>query len=211
MMPIKRVIYTYQEVLNITAAAGIPSYANDKNSTDSWFKNVLDALDLKYRIYGLDSTITDVIIAAIIQNLMDVVYGRHASDYVVWHDVPVNSNDVLTLQDALEFFSKIINIINITAPKFIPIFQANKKYSADPVGPLKGKSSSISRFNDTPQDGGDFADDEHTSNITMLESDTEADSGSIVDRLDAAFKNFRSIILEWANDFEDEFFKEEQL
>ena len=57
------------------------------------------------------------------------------------------------------------------------------------------------RFNDTPQDSGDFSDDSHTTNITQSSATTEADSGSIMERLDALYRNWRSILVDWTQEF----------
>ena len=45
----------------------------------------------------------------------------------------------------------------------------------------------------------------------MSTSESEVDSGSIMSRLDELFKNFKPIMLDWSNEFNSLFLKEEQI
>ncbi len=111
-----------------------------------------------------------------------------------------------------EFFpDSLINVLNNTLPRYCPLLQQNEIYSTDPVAPIGSKTTGRTRFNDTPQDEGEYNDEEHASNVSKSISETEVDSGSIMERLNEMFKNFRSIILEWSNEFNQIFLKEEQI
>ncbi len=56
------------------------------------------------------------------------------------------------------------------------------------------KSSSIARFNDTPQNSGDFSDDNHTSNITKTESSSNV--GTMMARLNEIEDNIKQLYLD---------------
>ena len=72
--------------------------------------------------------------------------------------------------------------------------EANKTKLLDDV-----KSSSISRFNDTPQNSGDFSDDQHTSNITTTTSSSNV--GTMMARLNEIEDNIKQLYIDWSNEF----------
>ena len=71
---------------------------------------------------------------------------------------------------------------------------ANKAKLLDDV-----KSSSVARFNDTPQNSGDFSDDQHTSNITTTTSSSNA--GTMMARLNEIEDNIKQLYIDWSNEF----------
>lgn len=66
---------------------------------------------------------------------------------------------------------------------------ANKTKLLDDV-----KSASISRFNDTPQNSGDFSDDNHTSNITTTTNSSNV--GTMMQRLNEIEDNIKQLYLD---------------
>lgn len=71
---------------------------------------------------------------------------------------------------------------------------ANKSKLLDDV-----KSASISRFNDTPQNSGDFSDDNHTSTVTKTENSSNV--GTMMQRLNEIEDNIKQLYLDWSNEF----------
>ena len=61
------------------------------------------------------------------------------------------------------------------------------------------KSSSVARFNDTPQNSGDFSDDQHTSNITTTENSSNV--GTMMQRLKEIEDNIKQLYIDWSNEF----------
>ena len=61
------------------------------------------------------------------------------------------------------------------------------------------RSYSSSRFNDTPQNSGDFSDDQHTSNITTTTSSSNA--GTMMARLNEIEDNIKQLYIDWSNEF----------
>ena len=61
------------------------------------------------------------------------------------------------------------------------------------------KSSSVARFNDTPQNSGDFSDDNHTSTITKTENSSNV--GTMMQRLNEIEDNIKQLYLDWSNEF----------
>ena len=180
----------------------------------TWFTGVLSDEGWTYNHYSLDNNITETELNKLINVLMDEIYNRHHSDYVISFDYPIDENGASSsemFELYAKVFHKLIEVLNLTLPKYYPLFVKAKEYSANPVAPLHSSSVGTTRFNDTPQSYGDFNDDAHATNVSKSTSSSEVDSGSIVERMDAAFKGWRSIILEWTNEFNQLFFKEEQI
>ena len=71
---------------------------------------------------------------------------------------------------------------------------ANKTKLLDDV-----KSASISRFNDTPQNSGDFSDDNHTSTVTKTENSSNV--GTMMARLNEIEDNIKQLYIDWSNEF----------
>lgn len=61
------------------------------------------------------------------------------------------------------------------------------------------KSASISRFNDTPQNSGDFSDDAHTSTVTKTENSSNV--GTMMSRLNEIEDNIKQLYMDWSNEF----------
>ena len=212
IIPKIKAYYTYQELLDAITLedVALPRYPNDSEMSDSWYTSLIGAGDLQIDSYPLSADFTDALLTAIVNYLMSIVYDRHAYDYIAW--IEPSGNDGDDMSDAIyQALVKLINVINLTMPKYVPLLVQNKKYSIDPVAPIGSSTIGRTKFNDTPQNEGEFNDEEHASNVSESSSETKVDSGSIVQRLDELFKNYRSVILEWSNEFNRLFLKEEQL
>ena len=72
--------------------------------------------------------------------------------------------------------------------------EANKTKLLDDV-----KSASISRFNDTPQNSGDFSDDNHTSTVTKTENSSNV--GTMMSRLNEIEDNIKQLYMDWSDEF----------
>lgn len=207
----KKVSYTFQEIIDLIHLTSNPQYPHQANLSSSWFTDLIGAVSLKLYIYNLSSDFSDNDIKAIINQLMTIVYNRHAHDYFYTIIEELEENLIPDQSDFEHAINNVLNIIELTAPKYIPILKQNKIYSTDPIAQIKSKTTGKSRFNDTPQNEGEFNDEEHATNVTESESESFVDSGSIMERLEAMFKGFRSIILEWSNEFNSLFYKEEEI
>lgn len=61
------------------------------------------------------------------------------------------------------------------------------------------KSSSVQKFNDTPQNSGDFYDDAHNSTVTKNEAST--DGGTLLSRLNEVEDNLKRLYEDWSEEF----------
>ena len=210
--PVIRFYYSFQELLDLVIIEDVqmPICPNDMSTSQDWFTKLIEAGNLEFAVYTLSEFFTDSLINNIINALMGIVYNRHANDIICWVDNIENEED--GYEEAMyKALNKIINVINLTLPRYIPLLQQNEYASTDPIAPVSSTSKSKTRFNDTPQNGGDYNNDPHATNVSESENESIVDSASLMERLDQLFKNFRSIILEWSNEFNQLFFKEEQI
>lgn len=96
-----------------------------------------------------------------------------------------------------DYVGPIISWMQSSTQKFSLIIanqEANKDNLLSQI-----KASSTTKFNDTPQDGGDFSDDNHTSTVTSVESGV--DGGTLMSRLNEVENNLKRLYKDWANEF----------
>ena len=211
MYPWEKISYfTFQEVLDLFSSLR-PASPHDKTFADDWFSKILDASDLELAIYGISEFISDDTIKDVIDALMTIVYQRHSEHFIYWEKTLADVYPSLDVAYFGKYIKTLLNIIELTTPKYLPLLQDQEYYSYAPTSPLKSKTTGRTRFNDTPQDEGEYNDEEHASNVSKSISETQVDSGSIMSRLEELFKNFKPIILDWSNEFNSLFLKEEQL
>lgn len=72
--------------------------------------------------------------------------------------------------------------------------EANKTKLLDQI-----KSSSVNRFNDTPQNQGQFEDDSHNTNFTKTENAT--DGATLLARLNEIEDNLKRLYEDWSKEF----------
>lgn len=191
----------------VYGALGFVFAPHSSTMTTSWFTNGLSTKYLKPYVYGLNSTrFTSSVINACVDELMTIVSNRHVNDYVGYIE-----EDTLTLQNTVPFLNKILNVIELTAPKYIPMLKESEIATENLLKGATSSSASDTRFNDTPQDGGDFNNDSHATNVSHTESSGEIEPESMIDHIKKVFDNFESVILMWSNEFNNLFFLEDQL
>lgn len=162
--------------------------------------------------YGLVIEETSTEKMDIFKQLMRMIYARFYHSevcrkplaYPYYPDAQAPSSD-----ERKEVFRSFVILFNLTAPRYIPLLKQYKANESNPIAKISSTSTGKTRFNDTPQDGGEFDDDEHASHITQTEATTETDTGSIVERLDALYKNWREILRDWSSQFKGLFYGEE--
>lgn len=202
--------FTFQEILNIFPGIS-PRFPHDIQTPFDWFTTILEEAGIEPAVFTLSQSFTDELVNEIINALITLVYYRHDEDYfykVISEDY---ETPVLTQNDFIKAIKPLMNVIDLTIPRYAPLLQQNEIYSFDPVAPIGSKTTGKTRFNDTPQNEGDYNNDDHATNVSQSTTETEVDSGSIMSRLEELFKNFKPIMLNWSNEFNQLFLKEEQI
>ena len=100
------------------------------------------------------------------------------------------------------WFNRFMQLMVATFNKYCPILKAYEAKENSLMARLGSESHTISRFNDTPQEGGDFADEDHTTNATTADNETASDYETPINRLREIRDKFENIYNAWARDFD---------
>lgn len=178
-----------------------------------YFLNAIAGLGLTLRYVGIKlngSVIKQADVTKYIQDVVDVVFDRQHENYM-YH---INEDRDLTEDDIKKALNKFLNVMNLTMPKYIPIlYQYDHNYE-DLLRKVESESESFSRFNDTPQneqDEVDYNTDDYATTMGRNKNVSKVDSNSIPLKLKELQENYKSIVLEWSNEFDMIFIDEYQL
>lgn len=106
------------------------------------------------------------------------------------------------------FIAKLLMILEMTSPRYLKLLEVYETTKNQLLDPVNITSGGITRFNDTPQDEGDFANDEHTTNLTEDSRTTSNDLDTKMGRIREIEKDYNNLILNWSNEFESLFIEE---
>ena len=216
--------FTFKDVLDAYIVtyerSNVPSYPNEKITQQGWFRTLLSDLNIELNYIGIKAngtTIKQADIQGFIDGLFNIIYARHAYDYIYKDLLACDERAedyIFTTDKFIKAFTPIINCLQLTMPKYIPIlFQYVEKYEV-PLDKIESISEAFNRFNDTPQneqDEVDFNTDDYATTMGRSKAVTKADTGSLVERIRALQEAWKSTILEWANEFNDDFIYDNQL
>lgn len=207
----KKVYYTYQEVLNVYPLIA-PEFPQKTTTSATWFTTLLTNAGIQFDVIGLHSNISNAQIITIVNCLMNQVYNRNAFNYLYEKQIGYfDTAPTLDTDDFKKAMLNVVNILNLTLPKYIPLLIQFEKASENPITANVSEVQAKNRFNDTPQNGGDYNNDNHATTVTESSNTQKLEIGTLMERLAETYKNFRSIILDWSNEFNKCFLLESQL
>lgn len=153
-----------------------------------------------------DLVLEDLVDTDVVNQLITMVYKRFFEFYAYKKEIPYDEEPTSpTNEDTSIFTRRLNNIIDLTYERYAPLLKMYRDNANNPSPQLESSSEGKTRFNDTPQDDDlndeYYADDEHATNVTASLSSSKADSGSLVERLDALYRNWRDILRDWTNEF----------
>ena len=175
-----------KEIPQFSATSG--PYAMNKETLSGFLNACLQKAGL-----ALHSTILEG--SEALKCFKDYIWPRFYKEFVVYVDS--DESEDFTEKFAETKVGQIFAWWLSSTEKYSLLIQnldANKAKLLDDV-----KSSSIARFNDTPQNSGDFSDDNHTSNITKTESSSNV--GTMMQRLNEIEDNIKQLYIDWSNEF----------
>lgn len=149
----------------------------------------------------------DLIDSSIIIELILMVYNRFFEFYAYKKEIPFTEEaSEPDIGDSNILAKRLNNIIDMTYERYAPMLVFQRANESDPSPKLESESNGKTRFNDTPQNEAlasneFFNDDKHSTNITASHSSTSVDSGTVAERLDELYKNWKSILRDWTNEF----------
>ena len=101
-----------------------------------------------------------------------------------------------------EWMDKFIHILGFTAERYLKLIETYEASKNKLLSKVASGNSSIVRFNDTPQEEGDFANDSHTTNITSSETTSTTDFDTPIKRIEEIDKYLVDFYTKWANEFD---------
>ena len=134
-------------------------------------------------------------------NYIDICWQEHIWPKFYDKAICYTDDDEIADDDSEKVFSNFIGPIiawmTSSDTKFSLLIsnqEANKTKLLDQI-----KSSSVNRFNDTPQNQGQFEDNEHNTNVTKTENAT--DGATLLARLNEIEDNLKRLYENWSNEF----------
>lgn len=155
---------------------------------DSFFVDTEGAYDDIYEVEA------DRAIASELTN--QYLVPRYYNWAIGYYDEVINEEQAERVVNK-HFFYKWWMIMKSTFSKYAPLIKLYKDQEANLMASIK--QTGISRYNDTPQDGGDWSNDMHTSNISTSETTTEG--GTTAVRLAEIRAMWENLYSDWAAEF----------
>lgn len=145
------------------------------------------------------------------QSIMDALFiiikDYYKSDYCYYVKYKLHETESpLSYEQNKDLLGNFVNVFNMTFGRYLPLLKAYQDNENKPIQKVSSESTGKTRFNDTPQSDDlneeYYSDDSHATNVTAAITLTETDPAAIYDQLDKLFKNWRSIIKDWVNEFD---------
>ena len=162
---------------------------------------------IKTAISGFDSTTLDSFPWYDRQNaafknyvaaVLDQFGQRYREHFLVSYDADASDAEKA---DAVEkALWVLLGCLAATYDRYAPILASFDEKKASLTGRISSASGATSRFNDTPQDGGLYADDSHTTNVTQTEATSETDAQTPAMRLEEIRRYWRNVMREWVDE-----------
>lgn len=173
----------------------------DEGDNDQAFSDITSAYGLYVSALAYDGY--SATYEAIMDEMWEILRNKYVSDYCYRVQYSLHETEQpLTRLQCREMLQGFINLFNMTMPRYLPLLKAYQDNAATPIQKVESTSTGLTRFNDTPQDGGDFDDDSHTTNLTNASTTTQTDPAALYEQLDHLYKNWRSILRDWSDEFD---------
>ena len=132
---------------------------------------------------------------------IDICWQKHIWPKFYDKAICYTDDDTIADDDSEKVFSNfigpIISWMTNTDDKFSLLIKNQEDNRANLLKAIK--SSSVSRFNDTPQNDGAYDDNAHNTNTTKVENET--DGATLLARLNEVEDNLKRLYENWSNEF----------
>lgn len=130
--------------------------------------------------------------------LVRYLFPRYWSLYVY----PCGDSESDSARVYKSFFNRFAQLIIATWGKYVPIIKAFKEKEGQLLARLGSESTNLTRFNDTPQNTGDFKDEAHTTTATQSTNETSSDYETPINRLSEIREKFENVYNAWSQEFD---------
>ena len=189
---IERYYYTLQDFLMSNANYELDNMVGDWDFVGWMFDSFMGNTEGDYDPIYADNT-KNAIANELLNKYMVPRYYNWAIGWVDGEE----PNDINTGPLKRHFIYKLWMILKGTYGKYAPLIGVYKDQEAKLMADIK--TTGISRYNDTPQDGGDWSSDQHTTNISTSESTSTG--ATIAVRLAEIRAMWENLYSEWASEF----------
>lgn len=136
-----------------------------------------------------------------IADLWNLFYARFYNEYAISRIY--EEEYTLVKADTREFFIKLFNKIILTYPKYALLLDLYESQKSKLLNQIKNNNYATTRYNDTPQNeegSSDFSNDDHVSNISIINSESGTDGVTPIMRLKEIQDNYKSVLEDWCNE-----------
>ena len=137
------------------------------------------------------------------KNLLNFLCNDHYDDIVlVIESKEQNAPTTTEYNKHMDsFIFSLLNKLNASAPRYKTLLDLYKDKEDKMLDGIKSTTTGVSRFNDTPQNDGEFDDDDHNTNLTKTEGEVVSDGLTPMLRLKEIQEAYRNLIEDWAKEF----------
>lgn len=152
--------------------------------------------------------------STIYNELLSLIYGRYYNDCIIkivkyFNEVPsVEEIDGEFHKWCLRFISKL----NLSYEYYMPLLKFYRSAQANLMDDITALTSNSVKFNDTPQNantGDVYEGDNYITNFTKSTGTTSSPMMSKIMRLKEIQDNYKNVMRDWVNAFEELFFASE--
>lgn len=133
-----------------------------------------------------------------VKRILDLFGQRYAEHGIVCYEH--DASDAEKAKAVTSGLWLLCGALNNTYARYAPLLKEYGDKINDLMGQVKVGATASARFNDTPQNGGDFSADTYTTNITQTQSETASDQDTPVARLDEIRRLWRNVQKEWVDE-----------
>lgn len=188
----ERTYVTLQEMLDDSFSYHLDNMAGEFDLVSNFFDSLFPDTEGPYdAIYDLEANRR---IASELTN--QYIVPRYFNWAIGYYDETKNVEQAERIVYK-HFIYKWWMILKATFGKYAPLINMYRDRETTLLANIK--QTGISRYNDTPQDGGDWSDDQHTTNISTTETSTEGATTAV--RLAEVRAMWENLYSEWADEF----------
>ena len=186
--------FTLQEIIEF-------AYIQEKHLIDKFSFYNIPSLDI-IKSNLIPANNANELLDPMINELWQSIIARYYDDYVIMISEDDDTIPSLTWENISPFFNKLINTITRTKDYYLTLLNIYNNQKNNLLNQVKSISTNTTRFNDTPQNGGEFVNDMHTSEFTKVNNSIESDVNTLMYRINEIQRLYRNVMKDWVDEFE---------
>ena len=135
------------------------------------------------------------------KELFHLLWLRYQKNIIGYIDVYYDHGELISteMNDIEALYDRINYVYLTTKDRYLYLLQL---YQDNKTNLLKSvKTTMTQRYNDTPQDGGDWLDDRHTTTVTQEEQ--SSDFMPLINRINDIDRKYRNLLDSWVKEYDE--------